>query len=107
MMYILLPDSINLKSQSLDDHYNTVSVSISGKKPGEKINISGESMVYGITIPDKTKNRDAAIKFVEFLLDREKGMKIMEKMGQQALIPSPTESFDKIPGELRKFALEP
>ena len=79
---------------------------ISGKKPGEFITKKGEPMVYGITVLKNAPNKKAAMKFVEFLLDKEKGIKIMEKNGQPSAVPMPTSSYDKIPKELKKFAMK-
>ena len=64
----------------------------------------GAPMVYGITIPKNAPNPELAEKFVQFVLKKEKGMKIMEEMGQPSLIPAKSESFEKIPKSLKKFA---
>jgi molybdate/tungstate transport system substrate-binding protein len=106
LKYLILPDSINLKNPDLADYYATATVDISGKKPGETLHKKGEAMVYGLTIINNSPNKEEAIKFVKFLLSAEKGMAILEKNGQQSLVPSPTASFDKIPLELKSFASE-
>ena len=107
LKYLILPDEINLKNPEFAELYHSVTVDVSGKKPGEFITKNGEPMVYGITIVKNAPNRKAAMKFVEFLLDKDKGMKIMEKNGQPSVVPMPTTSYDKIPEELKKFAVEP
>ncbi|NVO02346.1 MAG: tungstate ABC transporter substrate-binding protein WtpA [Bacteroidetes bacterium] len=106
LKYFTLPDEINLKKTALNELYNSVSIEINGKKPGEKITQKGEAMVYGITIPKSSPNKKVALAFVKFLLSKEKGMAIMEKLGQPSVIPSSTKSFDKIPEELKQFALK-
>lgn len=103
--YTLLPDEVNLKKPEFADLYKTVSIDISGKKPGTTITQKGAPMVYGITIPKNAPNPELAKKFVAFVLDKEKGMAIMEKNGQPSMVPSPTNTYDKIPEELKKFAL--
>ena len=100
----LFPDEINLKTPDFADYYSTVSVKISGKKPGEFIERKGAPMVYGVTIPGNSPSPDLALKFVEFLLDSEKGLKIMERNGQPPLVPSSTSTYDALPERLRKFA---
>lgn len=100
----LFPDEINLKTPDFADYYSTVSVKISGKKPGEFIERKGAPMVYGVTIPGNSPSPDLALKFVEFLLDSEKGLKIMERNGQPPLVPSHTSTYDALPERLRKFA---
>lgn len=104
LKYILLPDEVNLKNPAFSDLYASVSVDINGKKPGEKITQKGEPMVYGITIPKNAPNKTVAIAFVNFLLTKEKGIAILEKLGQPSVVPSSTTSFDKIPVELKSFA---
>ncbi|KAF0152243.1 MAG: molybdate/tungstate transport system substrate-binding protein [Ignavibacteria bacterium] len=104
LKYLILPDEINLKKAELEDHYKQVSVELSGKKPGEQITQAGGSMVYGVTIPKNSPNHKLAIKFVLYLMDNEKGLKVMREMGQPTVVPSLCEHYDKLPKELKKFA---
>ena len=106
LKYIVLPDSINLKEPKLDDYYANAMVEISGKKPGELITKKGEAMVYGITMINNSSNKVEALKFLKFLLSSNKGMKIMNKNGQQSLVPSPTDTYSSIPNELNQFVLK-
>ena len=107
LKYLILPDEINLKKPELSELYSTVSVDIAGKKPGETIAQKGEPMVYGVTVPKNAPHSAVGIAFVKFLLTKEKGMAIMQKLGQPSVIPSPTTSFSKIPAELKSFATPP
>jgi len=104
--YLVLPDEINLKNPEFSDLYSTVSVDIKGKKPGEYITQRGEPMIYGITIPNNAQNPNAAIKFVEFVLTKNKGLAIMEKNGQPSTVAATTKTYDKIPVGLKLFAKE-
>ena len=104
LKYVVLPDEINLKNSKFDSLYSTVSLEVKGKKPGEKKIQKGEAMIYGITIPKNASNMKAALAFVEFFLNKTKGMKIMEANGQPSVIPAYTPSFDKIPDSLKQFA---
>ena len=104
LKYLILSDSVNLKNPNLKDYYKTVSVDISGKAPGEIITKKGAPMVYGITIPKNAPNPVLAEKFLQFLLSKEKGLKIMENNGQPSLIPSESETFENIPEFLKKYA---
>ena len=104
LKYVALPDDINLKNPKLDSLYSTVSVEVKGKKPGEKKIQKGEAMVYGITIPKNAPNMKAALAFVEFFLNKTKGMKIIEANGQPSLVPSYTPTFDNLPDSLKQFA---
>jgi len=104
LKYLLLPDSINLKKFELKEFYNTVETSITGKKKGETLIKKGTPMVYGITMHKDAVKKQAAMDFMKFILSD--GMKIMEKNGQTGLVPSVTNSFNKIPEELKEFAKE-
>ena len=107
LKYIVLPDDINLKNPEFTSMYNSVSVEINGKKPGEMITQKGEPMVYGVTMPKDAPHKEIALAFIKYLLTKEKGMAIMEKLGQPSVIPSPTTSFNKIPEEFKAFAANP
>jgi molybdate/tungstate transport system substrate-binding protein len=102
--HLLIPDEINLKDPSHMSLYSTVSVEISGRRPGEKIVKYGAPMVYGITIPSGSPNPRLAEIFVDFILDPEKGMRVMEEAGQPSVVPSFSESYEAIPLSLRKYA---
>ena len=104
LKYLILSDSINLKLPALKDYYTNASTEITGKKPGEMITKKGTPMVYGITIPKNAPNPELAEQFVRFVLEKENGMHIMEKNGQPSLVPSPSETFNKIPKSLKMFA---
>ena len=104
LRFILLPDEINLKSPEHATLYGTVTVEISGKKPGERIVKRGAPMVYGITVPDSSPEPELAERFVEFVLDPDRGMKIMEDAGQPSMVPSASGTYDMIPVGLRKYA---
>jgi molybdate/tungstate transport system substrate-binding protein len=106
LKYLTLPDKINLKNAELEDLYKTVSVELSGKKPGEKISQVGGSMVYGVTIPKNSPNPDLAKKFVLYLLEKNKGLKVMRDEGQPTVVPSVCNNYDKLPAELKKYAVK-
>jgi molybdate/tungstate transport system substrate-binding protein len=106
LKFLVLPDEINLKKSELTDWYSHVSVETAGKKPNETIIQVGEPMVYGITIPKSSPNPKLAMAFLKFMLSKDKGMKIMEKLGQPSVIPAPTNSYNYLPSELKPFALQ-
>ncbi len=104
LKFIRLPDEINLRDMANASLYATASTEINGKEPGKKEVIKGEPMIYGVTMLRDAPNKTAAIVFLEFLLSRERGMKIMEKNGQPSVIPMETGNYEKLPKELRLFA---
>ncbi len=100
-----LPDEINLKKPEFADYYRTAAVEVSGRKPHTTITKKGTPMVYGITIPKNSPNPELAVSFVSYLLDESKGMAIMEKNGQPSVVPSQTDTYEKLPEELKRYAL--
>lgn len=97
-LYIRFPDSINLSDPRLDDWYSTVSVEIPGSEPGKRIVKNGASMYYGITIPKRSENHSLAKRFIRFLLDPEKGGKIIRAAGQNVIPPAFTEKSIGVDG---------
>ncbi|MBA4407186.1 tungstate ABC transporter substrate-binding protein WtpA [bacterium] len=106
LKFLALPDKINLKKAELEEYYRQVSVELNGKKPGEKISQSGSSMVYGVTIPKNSPNPELAKKFIHYLIDRKKGLKVMQEMGQPTIVPSVCDNYVKLPNEFQKYALK-
>ena len=104
LKYLELPQEINLANPALDEHYRKAVVRINSDKPGQTIEMTGESMIYSATIPDSAPNRKAAEAFMEFLLEKDKGMKIMEQCGQRSVVPAPNRYFANLPPSLKRFA---
>ena len=105
MEFLTLPDEINLKDSRYANLYASVSVNISGKKPGEFIERRGAPMIYGVTIPNNAPSPKLAIEFVRYLLEESKGREIMARNGQPSVVPMLTEKYENIPAELRRFTL--
>ncbi len=105
LKFLTLPDEVNLKKPEMEDAYRRVSVELSGAAPGEKITQYGGSMVYGVTIPKNAPYPDLAARFVDFLMAKDKGLKIMEQMGQPAVVPAVCDQYDQLPAEFRKYAI--
>jgi molybdate/tungstate transport system substrate-binding protein len=106
LKYVLLPDQINLKNAELANLYRRATIDLPGKKPGEVITQKGEPMVYGLTIPKNSPNPKAARAFVKYVLSQDRGMAIIEKLGQPSVVPSICENWAKLPEDLKPFALK-
>lgn len=102
--FVTLNDSINLSKPALSDWYAQSEVEITGKKPGEFISLKGSPMIYGITRLKKAPNPAVADAFLDFFFNPEKGMKIIREQGQGDIIPSPSNTYDKIPSRFKAFA---
>jgi molybdate/tungstate transport system substrate-binding protein len=103
--YLLLPEEINLKSPQMADFYRTASLRITGKRPGEEVEIKGEAMVYGITIPKNAPDPEGGIRFLSFVLGKE-GQEIMKKNGQPEIIPPRVDHKEKLPEALKGYFRE-
>lgn len=104
LKFIELPQEINLSSPANQLAYEQVDIKLSGKKPGEFQQLKGEPIVYGLTIPTRAPNAEAALAFVEYFLNKNQGLKILEKNNQHSIVPSPTRTFNVLPPRLRNFA---
>jgi len=102
LLYIELPNEINLSDYKYQDFYKTASIQLDGKQPGEKIIKYGQPIIYGITIPENAPNYDMALNFVELVLSQ-KGQDIMQKNGQGSILPYISDQYDNIPGKLKSF----
>ncbi len=103
LKYLILPDSINLKTPKLNSYYKTTSTDILGKEPGTTITQHGQAMVYGLTILKNAPNKNLAIKFIDFVLSADGGRKILEENGQPAIILTESIYHNKIPAQLNKY----
>jgi len=105
LKYVELPDAINLGDYRYDDTYKTAEVKVSGKKPGTFITRKGKSCTYGITLIKDAPNKEAATLFLDYLLDPEKGLKMLKEMGQPPFVPcrvSSDAALSKLPADLKK-----
>jgi molybdate/tungstate transport system substrate-binding protein len=103
--YLRLPAELNLGDPELVEWYAQVSTNTLGARPGSSITEIGQPMVYGLTIPKKAQNIELAEAFAAFLLDSEKGLKILEELGQPGVVPAPNPYYEKLPENLKKFAI--
>ncbi len=79
--YLSLPDSLNLGNMIMNEWYNRACAETLGTKPGETITECGEAMTYAITIPHKSMHPEWAQRFVDFVMDPDKGGAILQKHG--------------------------
>jgi len=102
LQFVELPPQINLGSTEYDDFYKNASVKVSGKEPGTFINKRGASITYGVTLLKNAPHKEEAIEFLKYLLNSEKGLKILKQCGQPPIIPPiATFNVDEIPEQLK------
>ena len=88
LMYVKLDDHINLGNYAYDSMYEQAEVKVTGKKPGTWITKKGQSCTYGVTMTRDAANPEAAVRFLEYMLDPEGGLKILERLGQPPFVPA-------------------
>ncbi|MFO7978310.1 MAG: extracellular solute-binding protein [Bacteroidales bacterium] len=103
--YLQLPAELNLADPSLHEWYAQVQAATLGAHPQDTIVETGQPMIYGATIPHKSKHPELAASFIAFLLS-DKGIAIMESMGQPAVPLRPNPYYRQLPDLLKPFALE-
>lgn len=85
--FLSLPCEINLGNPQHADFYLNSKVVIRGSSPVDSLEIQGEPMVYGITIPKNAPNRELAKRFINYYLHPSKGLRIIESMGMPVVNP--------------------
>jgi len=105
LRFVELPPQINLADIQYQDFYATAEVEVAGSKPGSTQTQIGQPIFYAITIPKNAPRTDLGIAFLKFLLGPE-GQAIMEENGQSPIVPALTNDLQKLPLELRSYAIE-
>lgn len=100
---VKLDDHINLGNYVFDDYYKNAEVKVTGEKPGTWITQVGKSCTYGITLVKNAPNRAGAVRFLEFMLAPDGGLKVLKDMGQPPFVPARVTSVavkEGLPGNL-------
>jgi molybdate/tungstate transport system substrate-binding protein len=101
--YIELPDEINLSDAAKSSMYSSVSLDVTGRKPGTKMKVRGEYINYSMTVIDSAPHKDEALDFICFIIS-EMGRQILKANGQDPLMPVSTEQPDQLPSALSKYS---
>lgn len=104
LKYVKLDDHINLGNYKYDGFYKQAQVKVTGKQPGTWDTKTGKSCTYGITMVKDALNPEAALAFLDYMLDPQGGLKVLESMGQPPFIPCRVPDagmHEKIPATLK------
>ena len=104
LKYVSLPPQINLGNPKYTGYYKQAKVKLTGKKPGTFIERRGAPIIYGLTIPKNAPNPKLAENFIEFVLNKNEGLKILKEDGQDSAVPSYSKTYTEIPNVLKKYA---
>jgi molybdate/tungstate transport system substrate-binding protein len=86
LKYLRLPDEVNLGNPSFTENYRSVSIPVTGSKPGETITMQGDYIMYGITLLNDAPNTEGAIDFLAFIVGP-RGREIFKLEGQNSINP--------------------
>lgn len=84
LSYLRLPPEVDLGSPELATWYAQAAVRVAGKRAGDTIEVSGEPIVYAVSIPRAAPNPALAERFVVFLLS-EGGQRVLRNARLDAL----------------------
>lgn len=102
LLYLELPDGINLSSPELKEHYAGVSYMIPGDEPGLRTEVRGDYISYSGTIMNDALQKELAMKFFAFMLSEE-GRQIFRDCGQEPLMPAVADDPAVVPVLLKNF----
>jgi len=101
LQYMELPPEINLSDSNFASDYEKVVVKLDYHRFKTVTPVfKGLPIVYGMTIANNAKNKDAAVKFIQFVLGPE-GRRIFEECNQPELVPPQCDNTNSLPGPLK------
>jgi molybdate/tungstate transport system substrate-binding protein len=99
--YLELPPEINLADSNFAQNYQNVVVKLDFQRFATVTPVfQGLPIVYGMTIANNSKNKEAAIKFIQFVLGPE-GRRIFQDCNQPELIPPKCDNISALPDSLK------
>jgi len=103
LSYMELPPEINLGDNNFASDYQKVVVRTDYQR-FKTVNpvFHGLPIVYGMTIANNAKNKDAAVKFMQFVLGPE-GQRIFNDNHQPELVPPQCDNISALPDALKPF----
>jgi molybdate/tungstate transport system substrate-binding protein len=99
--YLELPPEINLADSNFVQNYQNVVVKLDFQRFATVTPVfQGLPIVYGMTIANNSKNNEAAIKFIQFVLGPD-GRRIFQDCNQPELIPPKCDNISALPDSLK------
>jgi molybdate/tungstate transport system substrate-binding protein len=101
--YLELPPAINLEDGKFATNYENVRVQLDFRRfKSVTPEFEGLPIVYGMTIPNNSTNREAAVKFVQFVLGPE-GRRIFNDASHPPLVPPSCDNARALPNGLKSL----
>ncbi|PKP53620.1 MAG: tungstate ABC transporter substrate-binding protein WtpA [Bacteroidetes bacterium HGW-Bacteroidetes-1] len=86
--FLALSDSLNLSQNTLNNWYKNAEIKLRGEHKGDETTLKGEAITYGLTILNNAPNKKSAYKFVNWLLQSDKGILLLKNAGLKPLFPA-------------------
>ena len=99
MPYVILPRAIDLSDPADSAQYALATVRLPGKTPKDSLELNGEPILYGFTVPRDAPHKALGEKFAAFLIS-DAGKRILAREHLDAL-PTPIFVGDSIPSVLK------
>jgi molybdate/tungstate transport system substrate-binding protein len=96
LRHVTLDPHINLSDYRFDRFYRKAAVEVTGEKAGTFLTRTGASITYGVTQTNAAPNPEAAVAFLDYLLDPDGGLAVLSKMGQPPLVPARVPDEDTV-----------
>jgi molybdate/tungstate transport system substrate-binding protein len=101
LKYLTLPSQINLGDETLADNYGKVVVKLDFQRFKTIAPIfKGVPIAYGVTIPNNASHKEAAVKYLQFVLGPD-GQRIFNNCNQPELIPPECDNIGALPDALK------
>jgi len=101
LSYVQLPDQINLGNSQYESYYQQVQVTFAYQRFASiGPNREGDTIYFGLTIPNNAPHPDLAVEFVNYILSGE-GKDIFASCRQPVFSPSFTDNIKALPADLR------
>ena len=101
--FLELPPEIDLSSENYSESYGSVRVKMDFQRFGSvQPEFTGESIIYGVTIPNNAPHPNIAAEFVNFLISAQ-GQAILAEDDQLPISPARADNPDALPDELKEL----
>lgn len=81
LLFLDLPDSLNLSDPGLEAYYQTAVVNLSPRIGPDTLRFLGSPILYGAAVPENAPNAPLARQYLRFLLDPNRGLGIFKQAG--------------------------
>jgi molybdate/tungstate transport system substrate-binding protein len=105
LRFVKLPPQIHLGAEQYQDLYRQVTVKLDFQRfASVKPEFIGETIGYGVTVPENASHPREAETFVGFLLGPD-GRKVLQDFDHPLIVPARADRMDKLPASLKSLCV--